>query len=366
MAEAADMSSSAPASSTPPRSDNAIFSDEARRASSPPSSPPGFPWDLQKSPPKAPKRLSTPLTSVFSVLGKRKTLGERNDNARPAKQAKTRKLGATDKQLTQMQLSLGQSTRTTCKTCGMEYIPSSTEDRALHSKYHAQNTAGVDVGKAWMKEARQDALWTGRNSQDVIVAIERKSSKAAQKRAREVLDVVQRELGAVEIKDKELWSETRPGSTAGLDSLQAIMLDQKKVARYEVYIYIRGTKAVGLLLAERIREAHRVEEPPKPTDAAPRTSLQRLKAHKEFLAESRPLEINKGVIPACLGVSRIWCSSQARKQGVATALLDTAAEQFGVGQAGRQQVAFSQPTEAGAALARKWFGRMYGWCVYVA
>jgi len=31
----------------------------------------------------------------------------------------------------------------------------------------------------------------------------------------------------------------------------------------------------------------------------------------------------------------------------------------------KEAVAFSQPTEAGARLARRWFGKLYGWGVYV-
>jgi hypothetical protein len=31
----------------------------------------------------------------------------------------------------------------------------------------------------------------------------------------------------------------------------------------------------------------------------------------------------------------------------------------------KDQVAFSQPTDAGARLARKWTGKKYGWLVYI-
>jgi N-acetyltransferase len=32
----------------------------------------------------------------------------------------------------------------------------------------------------------------------------------------------------------------------------------------------------------------------------------------------------------------------------------------------KDRVAFSQPTEVGAKLARKWTGKKYGWLVYSA
>jgi hypothetical protein len=31
----------------------------------------------------------------------------------------------------------------------------------------------------------------------------------------------------------------------------------------------------------------------------------------------------------------------------------------------KERVAFSQPTESGGNLARKWFGRQSGWHVYI-
>lgn len=359
--------SSAPLSSSPRPSDSAIFSDDPHHASSPPSSPPGFPWERQSHPQEPAKRVAHTV-GAFSILGKRKALSETSDNAHSNKKPKVIKTKANNGNFTQLQLSLGQSTRTTCKTCGMEYVTSSAKDRVMHDKFHAQTTLGVDVGKSWLKDAREDALWISDDGEEVIVAITRASSKASKTRARDVLEVVQRELGAVEIKEEELWSEQRLHSTEGLDGLQMVMLGEKRLARYEAYIYIRSTKAVGLLLAERIHRGHIVIEPPEPTKPAtpePTTALERLRAKRSSLAIARPIEISKHAVPACLGISRIWSSAQARKQGVATALLKSAAEQFGISEAGRTQVAFSQPTESGAALARKWFGKRHGWCVYV-
>ena len=46
--------------------------------------------------------------------------------------------------LIQMQLDLVGELRKKCKTCGMEYIPSNSEDATLHRKFHAMNVGGVD------------------------------------------------------------------------------------------------------------------------------------------------------------------------------------------------------------------------------
>ena len=62
-------------------------------------------------------------------------------------------------------------------------------------------------------------------------------------------------------------------------------------------------------------------------------------------------------LPCRLGVRQIWAHSSARGKGVATELLDRARVKavYGV-EVGRGEVAFSSPTEAGAALAKSWTG----------
>jgi N-acetyltransferase len=58
-------------------------------------------------------------------------------------------------------------------------------------------------------------------------------------------------------------------------------------------------------------------------------------------------------------VRKIWLAPASRGRGLAHALLDTARSHFvyGAHAVPRAQVAFSQPTRAGAALARSYTGR---------
>jgi N-acetyltransferase len=66
-----------------------------------------------------------------------------------------------------------------------------------------------------------------------------------------------------------------------------------------------------------------------------------------------------------MGISRIWVSKCARKQGIAKRLLRFAAKRFIYHfNIPKEQIAFSQPTESGTRLARKWFGKESGWLVY--
>ncbi len=82
--------------------------------------------------------------------------------------------------------------------------------------------------------------------------------------------------------------------------------------------------------------------------------------------QSSSISISAASEPAIMGVSRIWTSNQHRKQGVATKLLDTARANFLYGlTVEKKNVAFSQPTESGGKLAKRWFGCGAGWHVYI-
>lgn len=396
-------------SSTPIPSDNAIFSDDLI-ASSPPSSPPEFPWDntsIAKN--DTPSKPSLPIKSAFSVLGKRKPLVSTSDNARPTKKptttptfikkdAFTKNDGSSKPILTQMQISLGQEVQKKCKSCGMEYIASSDEDRKLHDMYHKQNLEGYDVGKDFLSKGRAGSVFKTSRKGDEIAAVDGGDNVWRRKRARAALDVVQRELGAVDIPDKQLWDK---------DAIHA--MSKVGASRHTVYMYVRQTKCVGLLLVEHITEGKKVLEPAKPPpakDATVKTSaLERLRARRALQEEDykaisadQPIRVATKSSPAKLGISRIWTAPTHRGQGIANALLDQAVEHYNEHVAehnriestaadlpqhasdvdtpkqattdsseilSKDQVAFSQPTNAGAKLARKWFGKKYGWLVYV-
>ena len=385
-------------SSPPP----AVFSDDLSRTSSPPSSPPGFPWEKDESV----KRIQAPGKSAFSLLGKRKTLESISDNARPAKKAATATSKPTSKALTQMQISLGQEVQKKCKTCGMEYIASSIEDRTLHDKYHKQNTEGYDVGKDFVQKARNLSVFKGASSDDTICALDCYDKPARKRRGQAVLEVVQRELGAVEIPAKQIW-HVREADTGHVCE-----------PRFRVYLYTRRARCIGFLLVQRINEACRVEEPPQSLETSTKTdeteqigatgALNALKARQRAAIEkaqhqlNQPISLSNSAYSARLGISRIWTSPTHRGQNIATTLLDTAFEHHNQ-RAERQEsarvaaergpeksemskelraqidglikpmeridskelVAFSQPTEAGVRLARRWFGKMWAWSVYV-
>ncbi|KAF3047482.1 N-acetyltransferase O1 (Establishment of cohesion protein 1) [Didymella heteroderae] len=337
---------SAPLSSSPQPSPPS-FSDAPTR-SSPPSSP-----ALESSPPPETKR--RPVFSLFKRKLKHsfsapEILSERSHNA----QSPPKPLPPKKKHMVQMQLDLVGQHRKACKTCGMEYIPSNAEDVALHKKFHAMNFGGVDCTKAMVERLRQRQIWSGGEG-GFIAVVGRKDALALRNKASDVLKVVNTELAAVPITEEELWGQTT--LSASTEDAEADPAVPEKCDRYKIYLHVRGQKCVAACLAERIQEAYTVLAQDKASEEPAQTLAG---------SQSSSISISTTADKVLLGFSRIWVSSQFRKQGLARRLLDCTRSDFMYGlTVDKRLTAFSQPTESGGKLARKYFGSEAGWHVYM-
>lgn len=203
----------------------------------------------------------------------------------------------------------------------MSYHPSTPDDDALHKRFHAKSVGGVDFA---LKPPKHHVVWRGGEGDSHVLVVGRSAASAEKRKAKEVLEVVDSELGAAEIGEADLWADADDG---GGD-------------RFKVYLYIRGKKCIGLCLAERISKAYCVLD-------------DRLPAGKGC---SSSVSVSDTAQPALLGISRIWTCSSHRRQGIAARLLDCARDTFIYGMhLEKSMVAFSQPTESGGGLARSWF-----------
>jgi N-acetyltransferase len=128
-----------------------------------------------------------------------------------------------------------------------------------------------------------------------------------------------------------------------------------------VFLLIASEGVVdGALFAEPLVTAHRVLPAPSGSGGA------------AGAAESASASGSCGgvvcyereAVPAGAGVRAVWIASRARRRGGATALLDAACARMCHGAAlPREALAFSQPTEAGRALAER-FTRTCAFLVY--
>ena len=239
----------------------------------------------------------------------------------------------------------------------MEYIPTAAEDVALHLRYHTAMIRGVDVGVSLPRAGAKIVvrvpamgpasrkMTKGKEHMDAIYEVTRKDKIGAKRAAIKALKVVERELGAVETGEEVLWGGTKSGEPV-----------------FKVYLYVRrDDKCIGLLLAQRIRHAQRVafEADSKKEEEAETLQERREKAFATLFYQDPvyvPIEDKKeDPVTAILGVSRIWVSQEYRGRGIAEEMLEAASGNFLSGvKVTETKVAFSQPTEAGMKLVKKW------------
>ncbi|KAJ9611656.1 hypothetical protein H2200_004840 [Cladophialophora chaetospira] len=343
---------------------------------------------------------SEPLSEIFNSSARAQSMQplfqdtpalqdlERNSTTRPTLQIPKSAPLPKQQKLVQTVLDLGQSQLpVTCPQCQMSYTPSLPEDTHLHEMYHNRNSSGIELGKPFLKSAMRWCYQVPQIPGSVIV-VDRKMAVPTRRVVQRVLEIVNKELGSVEIKEDELWSQRVPEGENDEAS------GGKKSDRYKAFLHIVDDRCVGICLAERITKAHKVlpgetttseslplnghfglNRPASPAPSENHDENQTTISHKPQIptpvasptSSSPPssISISEETHPAVVGVSRIWTSKAFRHKGIALNLLDCVTNQFIYGlELEPQQIAFSQPTDSGAALARAWFGESDGWAVY--
>ncbi|XP_066998645.2 N-acetyltransferase ESCO2 [Anabrus simplex] len=192
---------------------------------------------------------------------------------------------------------------TQCKECGIVYNSGDAEDEISH--YNLHNNIQSLKFTGWTEEHVVYTYSDGR-----VIIIQPNDSKRKLNKMKEVLDVVDRELGIVDP-------------------------DLKHLDVSKVYLFINNKSVVGCLVAHPRSEAYKM--------------------------------LNVGVddidccsvetYPVKCGVSRIWTAKNHRKKGIATRLMDCVRLSFMYGHVlDRDEIAFSVPTKEGKAFAEKYTG----------
>lgn len=242
----------------------------------------------------------------------------------------------------------------------MEYIPSVKEDAELHKKFCNMNEGGIEMGKSFLKDDSVKKLRCDTplfSDKEAAVVVDQGSSLAARNTARRILDVVNKELGAANLDEDQLWGhiDGSSGERKVHGKRKADPGIERRAGRFKIFLHLIDHRCVGFCLAEKISHAFPVvsgKVRPDDGEMAPFTK-------SSSISYSASAEI------VLLGISRIWTSKSYRGQGLATKLLDCARSNFFYGvEVPSYLVAFSQPTESGARLARRWFKFETGWHVY--
>ncbi|XP_076612555.1 N-acetyltransferase ESCO2 [Chaetodon auriga] len=205
---------------------------------------------------------------------------------------------------------------TTCSSCGMIYSADNPEDNFQHSQFHQRFLDSIRfVG--WKKERVVAEFWDGK-----ILLVMPDDPKYAVKKAEDVRHVADSELG-----------------------FQQVTLSRPSQAK--TYLFISSERlVVGCLVAEPIRQAYRVlEQPDRYKDM---TKDDFMEQHRAWCCSGVPER-------ALCGVSRVWVFSLARRQRIATRLLDTVRSSFMYGgHLTKEEIAFSDPTPDGKLFATKY------------
>ncbi|XP_042359387.1 N-acetyltransferase ESCO2 [Plectropomus leopardus] len=205
---------------------------------------------------------------------------------------------------------------TTCSSCGMVYSADNPEDHFQHNQFHQRFVDSIKfVG--WKKERVVAEFWDGK-----ILMVLPDDPKYAVKKAEDVRRVADSELGFQQV------TLSRP-------------------AQAKTYLFINTERmVVGCLVAEPIRQAYRVlEQPDRHKDMTKDDFMER---HRAWCCSTVPEQ-------ALCGISRIWVFSLARRQGIATRMLDTVRSTFSYGShLTKEEIAFSDPTPDGKLFATKY------------
>ncbi|XP_029903468.1 N-acetyltransferase ESCO2 [Myripristis murdjan] len=205
---------------------------------------------------------------------------------------------------------------TTCSSCGMVYSADNPEDNFQHTQFHQRFLDSIRfVG--WKKERVVAEFWDGK-----IILVLPDDPKYALKKAEDVRCVADNELG-----------------------FQQVTLSCPKQAK--TFLFINTERmVVGCLIAEHIRQAYRVLEQP---------DGQKQLNRENFLEPQRAWCCSTVPEKALCGISRIWVFSLARRQGIATRMLDTVRSTFMYGShLTKEEIAFSDPTPDGKLFATKY------------
>ncbi|KAJ8431321.1 hypothetical protein Cgig2_013537 [Carnegiea gigantea] len=267
----------------------------------------------------------------------------------------------------QFHLELGQSDFLlhTCKICGIKYAKGDKADEKVHSTFHKNYTLGIPF-KGW-RHGREIDLPT--LERDRIILVLNSDPPAQRKKVQEVVKMMEIELG-----DGWVFHE-----------------------HIKVYLFISSQRIAGCMVVEPITTAHRIlssSVEKVPDDVSVKDVKQKpgvlqfgeICFHREVAKKYRSSEAMDSYLlgstlceeeatPASCGVRAIWVSPSNRRKHIATHLLDAVSCSSGSSATIptrdpgilRQsfdedhvleptELAFSQPTSAGKALASKYTG----------
>ncbi|KAF9480918.1 hypothetical protein BDN70DRAFT_831882 [Pholiota conissans] len=323
-----------------------------------PSSPPSA---LASSPPPTPRGPARPSKrSISNFLSEEnveppskrlKTLTSSVPSASKAKAKVAPKTKATaakqgpQKTLTQLHFNIDQPVLRMCPLCDLSYTRGAPDDEHLHRTHCTRVRQGLE----WGREEEKDTM---RGTEKVVVEV-RSDVKLKDSKKKGRIICFPADIGGkvgakldilLQTINLSLSSPALPSSVLQCSKAYVFLIPHE--------IQKHRERIVGCVIAQRISTAMAVV----PSSNAP--SSEAIKSTNSIIVDSETnLFCSPTQLPTPMGIPRLFVSSSHRRLGIASVLLDAAAETFIYGcpldpQVG--QVAFSQPTSMGQAVMKSW------------
>ena len=312
-----------------------------------------------------PKAQSSPIlgatrTPLFPTMRAAK-IANRKAGPKPASTSSAR-------EPEQLILDLGQRIRIRCAECDMQYDSSSAEDCTLHARHHERTVRGLD----WSAKAL--AVWGEAVAQ---VTLTRPATKTALRGKQaggggatgQAESVTIRCYDMATLKDAVANRKITELLETVDEALGAAAMDTASVRTCKVLVAVCEGRAAGAAVVGRVPAGQAREVLPSNTDMENCTTDEAgsTRAGTVWNDAGDAIFVSDALSASQtppVGVHRIHVIASWRRTGMASALLDAAADNsvYGFDLQGlirtygsrAKAVAFSQPTEAGRQLAEAW------------
>lgn len=289
--------------------------------------------------------------------------------AKPApRRSQPKAASSITKEPEQLILDLGQRIRIRCAECDMQYDSSSAEDCSLHARHHERTVKGLDWSAKSLSTLGEEVSQLPlrrRAAPGKSVLRGRQSGGGSEG---DVQSVAIRCYDMSTLKDATATRKINELLQTVDEALGAAAVDVADIQGCKVLVAICGGRAAGAAVVGRVPAGQAREVLPSNSnkendgitdDSTTKRTVWNDAGDAIFVSDALPSSKTPPV-----GVFRIHVITSWRRTGMASALLDAAANNsvYGFDLNGlikmygsrARSVAFSQPTEAGRKLAEAW------------
>lgn len=298
-------------------------------------------------------------------------------------QSKSASASMTTREPEQLILDLGQRIRIRCNECDMQYDTSSAEDCTLHARHHERTVKGLDWSAKALNTCGETVTQlnlTRRNAGrgKSVLRGKQNSSGGGLEASGQSESVEIRCYDMATLKDSVATRKINELLQTVDDALGAASVDVAEIQGCKVLVAICSGRAAGAAVVGRVPVGQAREVLPSTSNKENEGTA----AVADVDMDTEPTKVKVGtvwndagdaifvsdVLPSSrtppVGIFRIHVIPTWRRTGMASALLDAAADNsvYGFDLLGlvnmygsrARSVAFSQPTEAGRKLAEAW------------